>query len=121
LAGDPARRLSGTAVTEAYIVIRNALLNRQQVVATYHGHPREMCPHILGTKDGREAGLFYQFGGSSSSGLGPYGSPENWRCMFIDELQDVTVRDGRWHTARSFELGFEVQSCVDWIDVQVSL
>ena len=48
-----------------YDLVRQAVLNKDIVVATYQGHRREMCPHVLGTKDRRRQGLFYQFGGTS--------------------------------------------------------
>jgi hypothetical protein len=105
-------------MADTYQLIRHAILSRQHVLATYNGHQREMCPHVLGTKNGRRQALFYQFGGSSSSGLSPAGSGENWRCVFIDLLRDVSVRDGAWHTAPNHS---RPQTCVDAIDVEVSL
>lgn len=92
-----------------YDVIRETIIHKQQVVATYDGHVREMCPHVLGTKDGREQALFYQFGGTSGSRpIGPSGSHANWRCIPIDGLRDVSVRNGS-----------KRQNCVDRIDVAV--
>jgi hypothetical protein len=82
-----------------YAIIRQAIIDKQQITATYHGLRREMCPHVIGTTDGREHALFYQFGGHSSRGLSFDGSPDNWRCMFVDELFHVTARPGRWHSA----------------------
>ena len=99
-----------------YALIRAAILNRQQVVATYRGQRRELCPHVLGTKHGRRQALFYQFGGGSRSGLGPPGAGSNWRCIPVDELRDVAVRDGAWHTANDRAWP---QTCVDRIDVEV--
>lgn len=102
---------------DTYAVIRDAILNRQQIKATYRGHPRELCPHVIGTKKGRPQALFYQFGGRSSSGLEPDGSARNWRCMFIDELSDVIAQDGDWHSAPNHS---RPQTCVDDIDVEVT-
>src|SRR5919201_2812323 len=82
-------------LTDVYEQIRRATLARQQVVATYKGHCRELCPHVLGTKGGRRQALFFQFGGGSSSFL-PRGG--EWRCIPVDGLEDVVVRDGPWHT-----------------------
>lgn len=59
---------------DTYALIREAIQRKQQVLATYDGHAREMCPHVLGTKDGRRQALFYQFGGTSSSGCQHIGS-----------------------------------------------
>ena len=105
-------------MNDAYAIIRDAILNKQQIVARYRGYAREMCPHVLGTKDGREQALFYQFAGSSRSGLGADGSPNNWRCMFIDELSEVEAQDGEWHSAPKHT---QRQTCVDQIDVEVEI
>lgn len=99
-----------------YAIIREAILSKQQIVANYHGYAREMCPHVLGTKGRREQVLFYQFAGHSRSGLSPDGSPNNWRCMFVDELSEVEARDGEWHSAPNHS---RPQTCVDEIDVEV--
>lgn len=100
----------------AYAIVRDAILAKQQITASYRGYLREMCPHVLGTKDGREQALFYQFAGDSSSGLGPDGSSDNWRCMFLDELVGVQAQDGEWHSAPKHT---QQQTCVDKIDVEV--
>jgi hypothetical protein len=100
-----------------YDIIRQAILNRHQIVATYDGYVREMCPHTLGIKDGRQKALFYQFGGGSRSGLGPGGSSQNWRCVFVDELTNVSSREGPWHTA---PIHTRRQTCVDQIDVEAT-
>lgn len=102
-----------------YEIIRDAILNRKIVTATYRGRVRIMCPHTLGTKRGRQQALFYQFAGDSSTGLGPDGDPQNWRCMFLDELANVSSQEaqGQWHTAPNHS---RPQTCVDQIDVEVA-
>jgi hypothetical protein len=89
-------------------------MTRQQVVGHYGGYVRELCPHILGWKDGEARCLAYQFGGFSRSGPITPGSPDNWRCLKVDELQDVQVRPGRWYSGRSHE---RTQRCIDVVDV----
>ena len=101
----------------AYSILRDAIQKKQNVAATYKDHYREMSPHTLGAKKGRQKALLYQFGGSSSSGLGPAGSTENWRCVFVDELQNVKVIGGEWHSAPNHS---RPQTCVDEIDVEVT-
>ncbi len=100
----------------AYDLIREAVVHRRSISCTYKGHLREMSPHVIGVKDGRRQALFYQFGGSSSSGLAPAGSPENWRCIPVDVLTDVAVIDRDWHSAPSYSRS---QTCVDDVDVKV--
>lgn len=99
-------------------LLRDAILNKQVVVATYKGHVRQMCPHALGIKKGREQALFYQFAGSSRSGLEPGGAPNNWRCIPIDELQELSIVEGEWHTAPNYSA--VKQTCIDEVQVEVS-
>lgn len=99
-----------------YALIREALLTRQQVVATYNGHVREMCPHVLGETGGVRHALFYQFGGTSSQGPCRPGSPDNWRCIPLHRLTDVSIRPGDWHTTSIYA---RPTSCVSEVDVQV--
>ena len=97
-----------------YITIRDAILGKRQISATYDGRRREMCPHVIGTKNGHYRAFFYQFGGDSKSGLAPTGSEDNWRCIDIDKLSDVSVREGEWYTSSNYDP--HTQSCVDEID-----
>ena len=103
-----------------YALIRQAIIDKNIVIANYQGHVREMCPHVIGKKKDREHAFLYQFAGGSSGGLKPDGSPSNWRCLRVDELSHVTIKksEGEWHTASNYS---EVQSCVDEIDVKVNL
>ena len=103
--------------TTNYTTIRNAILNKQQVVAIYQGHIREMCPHVIGLKNGKEQALFYQFGGTSSSGQITPGSPKNWRCIPVDGLSNISTRPGLWHSGNNHSVQ---QTCVDEVDVEVS-
>jgi hypothetical protein len=103
---------------ETYGLVRQAIIEKHVVIASYRGYIREMCPHVIGNKNGHSQALFYQFGGGSRSGLKPDGSPANWRCLGIDELSQVSVREseGEWHTASNYST---MQTCVDEIDVKV--
>lgn len=96
-----------------YEQIRSAVIEKKQVIAVYKGLIRELCPHAIGRKNGREQAIFFQFGGQSSSGLA---NPENnWRCLPLDQLQILEIRDGDWHTAFNHS---RPSSCIDWIDVK---
>jgi len=104
---------------DTYEIIKDAIQNKEIVVAWYDGYERIMCPHTLGTKKGRPQALFYQFAGNSKSGLSPDGSPNNWRCLFLDQLTNVRSEDakGQWHTAPNHS---RPQTCVDVTDVEVT-
>ena len=101
-----------------YKLLRKAIRQKLQIVATYDGHLRELCPHVLGIKHARQQALFYQFGGTSSSGPLVPDSPDNWRCIPVDGLSDVRIRSGPWHTSGNY---VNPQTCVDEIDVRVAL
>jgi hypothetical protein len=100
-----------------YQIVRDAIQKRLHVIATYDGRTREMCPHTIGmSKKGEEQALFYQFAGESKSGLGPDGDPNNWRCVTLRKLSNVTTREGAWHTAPNHT---RLQTCVADVDIEV--
>jgi hypothetical protein len=96
-----------------YAVVRQAIIDKHQILATYKGHHREMCPHVIGTKNGRQQALFFQFAGSSSTGLPPGGE---WRCLPIDGLSEVISQPGEWYTGADHS---QPQTCVDIVDVEI--
>jgi hypothetical protein len=98
-----------------YSLIRAAIGNERQITCTYQGYYREICPHIIGRKDGDERLLAFQFGGNTSSGLPPGGA---WKCFSIAEMNDVKARDGRWHTGTSHSTS---QKCVAEIDLDINV
>ena len=100
-----------------YQLLRNAITSKQNVSADYKGYHRIMTPHTLGTKAGREKCLLYQFDGqSSSASVFPENSPANWRCVFVDELTNVSTTGGKLHTAQKHT---QKQTCVDNVDVEL--
>jgi hypothetical protein len=98
----------------SYQVLRQAIIDRKQVTCIYQGLPREVCPHVIGKKRGKNHVLVFQFGGQSSRGLPPGGE---WRCMDPDTVTNAALRDGPWHTGDSH---LKPQTCVDQIDVEIS-
>ncbi len=99
--------------SNSYAILRQAIIDKQQVTCTYQSFHREICPHVIGMKNGREKVLSFQFAGDSSRGLPPHGE---WRCMFVDQVQDAMARQGPWHTGGSHT---QPQTCVDDVDVEV--
>ena len=87
-------------VVDVYWVVRTAVESRRPISAVYHNRRRLFCPHRLGrNKEGQFRVLCYQYGGESESGLKPPGSPDNWRCIALDKLRSVELRNGAWQTA----------------------
>ncbi len=99
-----------------YEIVREAIANKKIVICNYKDLHREMCPHVIGLKNGRAQALFYQFAGESSSGPIIPNSPANWRCIPVDEIYDLRVIEGVWHTGSNHS---RVQTCVDQIDLEV--
>jgi hypothetical protein len=99
-------------VTDTYGLIRAATLARRQVVATYKGHRRELCPHVLGTKEGRRQALFFQFRGGAHQRYRPAASGAAFPWMGSRML---SFRAGPWHT----DVGHQYpETCADRIDVE---
>ena len=105
-------------VEEIYFLIRQAILSKDIVALSYRGSIREMCPHVLGKTKGSPYALMYQFGGETKTGLKAGASPDNWRCIRIEEISNVAVRksNGEWHTASNYSAR---QNCVTEIDVRI--
>lgn len=96
-----------------YALFRNAILSEQQVVCSYEGRHRELCPHIIGTnKDDEEVVLAWQFAGESSGKL------PQWRCLKLANVRDARARAGRWHTGGSHKT---TQKCVAEIDLDINV
>jgi hypothetical protein len=100
-------------VSATYNLFRNAILGEQQVICTYEGRYRELCPHIIGTnKRGEEVVLAWQFAGESSGRL------PQWRCLRLANVRDARARKGRWHEGGSHR---PTQICVSEIDLDINI
>ena len=77
-------------VDDLYRIVREAVENRRPMAAVYRNRRRLLCPHRLGrNEEGCLRVLGYQYGGESQSGLMPVGSPANWRCMALDQVEQA--------------------------------
>ena len=108
------KRTNGQTLDEIHTLIRKAVVIRRPVFALYEGRERKLCPHILGLKEGRLRALCYQYGGDSSQGLQPHGSPGNWRCICLEKLREVRLLNEKWRTGPSHS---SRQTCVDEVEV----
>jgi hypothetical protein len=99
--------------SSTYALFRNAILAEQQVVCSYDGRRRELCPHIIGTnRSGEEVVLAWQFAGESSGPL------PQWRCLRLANVRDAHARDGPWHEGGSHRTE---QRCVSNIDLDINV
>ena len=103
-----------TMPSETYRLFERAMEERKQILCTYDGYRRELCPIILGHSQGKERALTYQFGGESRSGL-PRGG--EWRCLFLSSVSEVQLRCGRWHAG---DRHTQPSRCVEIVDLDVN-
>ena len=102
-------------VEDTYRLVWTAAKSKRPISALYQGRPRLLCPHRLGKNKARQLRvLCYQYGGESERGLGPPGSPENWRCIALEKLRKVELLDGTWRTAPNHS---RPQTCVAIADI----
>jgi hypothetical protein len=102
-----------TMPTATYALFRNAILGEQQVICSYDGRRRELCPHIIGTnKYGEEAVLAWQFAGESSGPL------PQWRCLKLANVRFARTRDGEWFAGGTHQ---SAQTCVTDIDLDINV
>jgi hypothetical protein len=96
-----------------YTLFRNAILAEQQVVCSYDGRRRELCPHIIGTnRNGEEVVLAWQFAGESSGPL------PQWRCLRLANVRDARARNGPWYEGGSHRVE---QKCVSAIHLDINV
>ena len=100
--------------SSAYKLFEQAMTTQKQILCTYNGRSRELCPIILGHSQGQEKALAYQFAGESESRLSPGG---DWKCLFLAKVSDVQLRNGPWHTGDSHR---QRQRCVEIVDIDVN-
>lgn len=94
-------------------LIREAIVNRRQLVFTAKKRHRELCPHVLGTRQGIWHIYGWQFDGESNEGTLP-----DWRCFELRNItSEIVVRNGEWH--RGWRARRAKQTCVDFIYAEV--
>ena len=98
-----------------YLLFRQAILSESQVACFYNGRTRELCPHILGHKEGHEKVLAFQFGGETNSELPPGGE---WRCLTLADVRFARMKSGAWHSGPYHRRS---QSCIDAVDIDINI
>lgn len=101
-----------------YELIKQAVQNKQSISFDYNNYSRKMSPHVIGrSKEGEEQTLCYQNGGMTSSGIITPNSNNNWRCVKIANIRNLTVNNDRFQTANNHT---KSQSCVHVIDAEIN-
>jgi hypothetical protein len=100
-----------------YTLFRSAILSQQQVICTYDGRHRELCPLVIGTnKGGEEAVLAWQFAGDVGKGKLPVGGA--WKCLKLANVRSARTRAGSWHEGGSHKTQ---QRCVAAVDLDINI
>jgi hypothetical protein len=99
----------------AYELFLSAMRGRKQVSCIYQGHPREVCPILLGRTGLEEKSLVFQFGGRTSEG--PIKQGGDWKCFRLAEVADVALHDGQWHSGGRHSAA---QHCVKTVEYDVN-
>jgi hypothetical protein len=101
--------------SETYNLFLRAMRERQQIVCTYQGYPREICPILLGRTGLEEKSLVFQFGGRTSSGS--VAPPGAWKCLKLKEVENAVLRVGPWHAGDQHSAA---QSCMKMVEYDVN-
>ncbi len=99
--------------SRTYELFAEAMAAKKPLVCMYQGHPRALCPVILGHTDGAEKALTWQFEGSGSRG--PVRG--QWKCLSLDEVSNAEIIDGPWRSGREHS---QAQTCVKDVDLDVN-
>jgi hypothetical protein len=93
-----------TTPTTTWAALETALRQRRPVQVTYHNKQRTICPHALGWNNHRPMVLGYQTGGQTTTPTLPADPRKRWRCLFVDEIDQVIPADptSGWGTAENY-------------------
>jgi len=93
-----------TVPPTTWTALETALCQRRPILITYHGKQRLICPHALGWKNGKPMLLGYQTGGYTTTGTLPTDPRHRWRCMYVNEIDQIDTADpaSTWATADNY-------------------
>jgi len=97
--------------------IEQAINNRLCLTFTFNGQKRRMSPHVIGFKKRKRQALFYQYGGTSNSKLS-IDETQNWRCIPIDQIEDLRISDDPFQTPYNYSV--QKQTCINEVEAAIS-
>jgi len=86
----------------AWAVLEQAIAQRRSVSACYHAGQHTVCPHALGWKAGRAKILVCQSEPTTTREAIAVDPRQQWRSMFVDEIEDPVITDDPWHSADNY-------------------
>jgi len=99
-----------------YDWIKQAIEEKKSLNLVYNDHIRQVCPCLLGSKNGKYYVLCYQYGGGSVSGLSA-DTTKNWRCLEVDKISAVQNNQDEFQVPENHST---IQSCVENIDIELN-
>ena len=97
----------------SYTLIRQAVLDRCSLTATYDGSIRHFSPHAIGSDNkGESSVMAFQYLGGSDQGL-PSGG--DWRFFRVNGLYGVRRNEDGWHAGNDHS----TKNSIVRIDVEV--
>lgn len=102
----------------AWAVLAQALIERRPVQARYNDRQRILCPHALGWKNGHAKVLCYQPDATTDHGVPGEDPRQQWRSMFVAEIEDPAIVDGAWETAGNYSAA--ASNCIDNLELHVT-
>jgi hypothetical protein len=99
------------SASRVYQRFAQAMRERKQIICSYQGLPREVCPIVLGHKNEEERALTFQFAGRST------GPIPDWRCLVLSKVTNVELRDGEWFAG---DRHTRPQGCVTEVDLDIN-
>jgi hypothetical protein len=110
------------ALPTTWACLEAALRQRRPVRLSYHGRQRVICPHALGWNNGRPMVLGYQTGGQTTTGALPADPRKRWRCLFVDEIDQVAAADpaSPWGTADNYNYSHPFHNAMDKVTIAIT-
>lgn len=94
-------------------ILRRAIQEKLVVECDYGGYRRVLAPHKLGTTAEQILNvLCYQIAGTSSSGAIVPKDPQNWRCMAVDRMENLTFNQDFDWDSNSYHS--QPSRCIAW-------
>lgn len=102
------------APSDSYVALALAMHSRTPLACRYGGHPRVICPIILGHRDGAEMVLAYQVGGRTSRGT--LRTPQ-WKCLRVAGISGLAIAEAAWISGPTHS---QTQHCVAEVDYDLN-
>ncbi|MFB3818607.1 MAG: hypothetical protein ACE147_13170 [Candidatus Methylomirabilales bacterium] len=95
----PAKRDAETSPADTIALLRDAIRDKEQVVAFYRDRLTIFCPHVLASGPDAVHVLAFVLIGELESFDEEFTSPKRWRWIRAADLKSAMRRPGAWFSA----------------------